>query len=72
MFVPAGFKFNLPVVRLLFPKRKLPREWRVGGDFLWMLDPDIAALMIAAMVAVLVLTPKNLLRGFMPCMGHES
>ncbi len=33
VFVPAGFKSKLPVVRLAFPKRKLPREWRVGRDF---------------------------------------
>jgi len=38
----------------------LPREWRVGGDFSWTLDPDIAATMIAAMVVVLVLTAKIL------------
>ena len=44
------FSSKLPVVRLLFPKRQLPREWRVRGDFLWMLDHDIAATMIAATV----------------------
>ncbi len=33
VFVPVSFKSKLPVVRHLFPKRKLPREWRVEGDF---------------------------------------
>ena len=32
----------------------------IVGDFLWMLDPDIAATMIAAMVVGLVLTTKFL------------
>ena len=30
----------------------------MSGDFLWTLDPDIAATMIAAMVVGLVLTTK--------------
>ena len=47
---PLVFNSKLPVVRLKFPKRKLPRKWRVGGDFSWMLDPDIATMMIVAMV----------------------
>ena len=37
-------------MRLIFPKRKSPREWRVGGDFSWTLDPDVATMMIVAMV----------------------
>jgi hypothetical protein len=32
----------------------------VGGDFSWTLDPDIAAVMIAAMVVGLLLTTKFL------------
>ena len=38
----------------------------MGGDFLWTLDPDIAATMIAAMVVSLVLTTKILRMGCMP------
>ena len=38
----------------------------MGGDFLWTLDPDIAATMIAAMVLGLVLTTQILRRGCMP------
>ena len=44
------FNSKLPVVRLKFPKRICPREWWVGGDFSWTLNPDIAAMMIVAMV----------------------
>ncbi len=43
----------------------------MGGDFLWTLDPDIAATMIAAMVVSLVLTTKNFVDGF-HAMGHQS
>jgi hypothetical protein len=32
----------------------------IAGDFLWTLDPDIAATMIAAMIVGLVLTTKIL------------
>ena len=35
----------------------------MGGDFLWTLDPDIAAMMIAAMVVGLVLTTKKFCEG---------
>ena len=44
----------------------------MGGDFLWTLDPDIAAVMIDAMVVGLVLTTKILCRGFKACVVHES
>jgi len=33
------------------------------GDFLWTLDPDVAATMIAAMVVGLVLTTKIFMSG---------
>ena len=33
----------------------------MGGDFLWTLDPDIAAMMMAAMVVGVVLTTKNVM-----------
>jgi len=35
----------------------------VVGDFLWKLDPDVAAMMIAAMVVCFVLTTKIFLSG---------
>jgi hypothetical protein len=32
----------------------------VVGDFLWTLDPDVAAMMIAAMVVILITTLSGL------------
>ena len=42
-----------------------------GEDFLWTLDLDIAATMIAVMVVSLVLTTKIFVNG-LHAMGHES
>ncbi len=40
--------------------------------FLWTLDPDIAAVMIAAMVVGLVLTTKIFVKGFQGVRGAQE
>ena len=40
--------------------------------FLWTLDPDIAAVMIAAMVVGLVLTTKTFVKGFQGVRGARE